>query len=81
MYDIITFDCYGTLVDWEGGISSAYEPLARGTQSGWFSACQIDLPVAWINRKRDEPAGTARPLVEVFSLSGLVDWLRSPDGC
>jgi 2-haloalkanoic acid dehalogenase type II len=23
-YDIITFDCYGTLVDWEGGISAAF---------------------------------------------------------
>lgn len=22
-YDVITFDCYGTLVDWEGGISAA----------------------------------------------------------
>ena len=20
-YDVITFDCYGTLVDWEGGIT------------------------------------------------------------
>ncbi len=23
MYDMITFDCYGTLIDWEGGISKA----------------------------------------------------------
>jgi 2-haloalkanoic acid dehalogenase type II len=23
-YDIVTFDCYGTLVDWEDGISSAF---------------------------------------------------------
>jgi 2-haloacid dehalogenase/putative hydrolase of the HAD superfamily len=23
-YDFITFDCYGTLIDWEGGISSAF---------------------------------------------------------
>jgi len=27
-YDIITFDCYGTLVDWEGGISSAFTEAA-----------------------------------------------------
>jgi 2-haloalkanoic acid dehalogenase type II len=27
-YDIITFDCYGTLVDWEGGISSAFVEAA-----------------------------------------------------
>ncbi len=24
-YDLITFDCYGTLIDWEGGISQAFQ--------------------------------------------------------
>ncbi|HEV8435539.1 MAG TPA: haloacid dehalogenase, partial [Thermoanaerobaculia bacterium] len=23
-YDVITFDCYGTLIDWEGGIAGAF---------------------------------------------------------
>jgi len=23
-YDIVTFDCYGTLIDWEGGIAAAF---------------------------------------------------------
>ena len=27
-YDIITFDCYGTLVDWETGISQAFMEAA-----------------------------------------------------
>lgn len=27
-YDIITFDCYGTLIDWEGGIASAFQAEA-----------------------------------------------------
>ena len=27
-YDIITFDCYGTLIDWEGGISAAFREAA-----------------------------------------------------
>ena len=27
-YDIITFDCYGTLVDWQGGISAAFREAA-----------------------------------------------------
>ena len=27
-YDIITFDCYGTLIDWEGGISAAFMEAA-----------------------------------------------------
>jgi 2-haloacid dehalogenase/putative hydrolase of the HAD superfamily len=28
-YDVITFDCYGTLVDWERGIGSAFEAAAE----------------------------------------------------
>jgi 2-haloalkanoic acid dehalogenase type II len=27
-YDVITFDCYGTLIDWEGGISQAFTTAA-----------------------------------------------------
>jgi 2-haloalkanoic acid dehalogenase type II len=27
-YDVITFDCYGTLVDWEGGITRAFAEVA-----------------------------------------------------
>lgn len=26
-YDVITFDCYGTLIDWESGILSALKPI------------------------------------------------------
>jgi 2-haloalkanoic acid dehalogenase type II len=28
-YDVITLDCYGTLVDWEGGIGAAFETAAN----------------------------------------------------
>jgi len=28
LYDVITFDCYGTLVDWEGGITRAFAEAA-----------------------------------------------------
>lgn len=28
-YDWITFDCYGTLIDWESGIIGAFEKIAR----------------------------------------------------
>ncbi len=28
LYDIITFDCYGTLIDWENGISTAFAHAA-----------------------------------------------------
>ena len=29
MYDVITFDCYGTLIDWEAGIAQAISTAAR----------------------------------------------------
>lgn len=28
-YDIVTFDCYGTLIDWESGIADAFQRAAR----------------------------------------------------
>src|SRR5438477_145378 len=28
-YDIVTFDCYGTLIDWERGIADAFRDAAR----------------------------------------------------
>ncbi len=34
-FEALTFDCYGTLIDWEGGILGALKPLA--------SAHQLDL--------------------------------------
>lgn len=27
-YEVLTFDCYGTLIDWEGGITDALMPVA-----------------------------------------------------
>jgi len=32
LYDIITFDCYGTLIDWEGGITGAF--IDRAARDG-----------------------------------------------
>jgi 2-haloalkanoic acid dehalogenase type II len=28
-FEVITFDCYGTLIDWEGGITHAFQTAAR----------------------------------------------------
>lgn len=28
-FDILTFDCYGTLIDWEGGITTAFSSLGK----------------------------------------------------
>jgi 2-haloalkanoic acid dehalogenase type II len=36
-YDVVTFDCYGTLVDWESGIAAWFEEAARtdGLSVSW----------------------------------------------
>lgn len=28
-FDVLTFDCYGTLIDWEAGLLAAFEPILR----------------------------------------------------
>ena len=35
-FDALTFDCYGTLIDWESGICAAVAPWleARGVEAG-----------------------------------------------
>ena len=39
-------------------------------------ARSLDVPVVWVNRGRDEPAGAERPDAEVETLEGLVAWLE-----
>ncbi len=33
-YTTLTFDCYGTLIDWESGIWDAYQPLIAASGRG-----------------------------------------------
>jgi 2-haloacid dehalogenase len=40
-------------------------------------ACALGLPVVWVNRKREEPYGAARPTAEVGDLTALVAWLET----
>lgn len=38
-------------------------------------AAALGIPVVWVNRKREGPAGTARPDAQVATLAELVSWL------
>ena len=33
-YDVVTFDCYGTLIDWDGGIRAAFAEILAETGAG-----------------------------------------------
>ena len=62
---------------------TAREAIGDG---GWLHAAQsyfhdvepavkLDVPVVWVNRKRESPSGDARPLADVSDLYELVTWL------
>lgn len=40
-------------------------------------ACELGIPVVWVNRNEDSPTGVVRPTGEVRSLAELVSWLKS----
>ncbi|HYB43575.1 MAG TPA: HAD family hydrolase [Candidatus Methylomirabilis sp.] len=49
-YDVVTFDCYGTLIDWEAGIREAFESeaarLRRPVDSAAALALYIEIEAA-----------------------------------
>ena len=42
-YDVLTFDCYGTLIDWRGGIAGAFDRTARELGRGVERGQVLDL--------------------------------------
>jgi 2-haloalkanoic acid dehalogenase type II len=71
---VVTFDCYGTLVDWEGGVASFLYDLAR-RRAGRGSPAAAALPPAADMRERWEriqfglTAGPYRPYKEILAAS------------
>jgi 2-haloalkanoic acid dehalogenase type II len=55
-YDVITFDCYGTLIDWEAGISGAFLTAAS------VSGVQLDREAVLRAYARHEPEVEAESL-------------------
>ncbi|MGI4943551.1 MAG: haloacid dehalogenase type II [Janthinobacterium lividum] len=42
-FRVLTFDCYGTLIDWEGGIYTALQPLLRQSGSALSRDAVLEL--------------------------------------
>lgn len=56
--DWITFDCYGTLIDWEAGMREAFSPIlkARGLQAGLDDlAAKYIQSEMWVERHGYQP--------------------------
>ena len=63
-YDVVTFDCYGTLIDWEGGLATA---LMR---AAWTDGVRLERAAvirAYMAAERDVEAGAYRSYREVLA--------------
>ncbi|HWC02944.1 MAG TPA: HAD-IA family hydrolase [Methylomirabilota bacterium] len=66
LYDVVTFDCYGTLVDWEGGLATAF------MRAGWADGVRLDRAAvirAYMAAEREVEAGAYRRYREVLAES------------
>ena len=72
LYDVITFDCYGTLIDWEGGISTAFASAAaaetrqldRTQMLKAYAELEPSVEAAPYRRYRDVLTETAQRVAE-----------------
>jgi FMN phosphatase YigB (HAD superfamily) len=39
-FDVVTFDCYGTLIDWETGITKAFQEAAAADGKSGRHSCR-----------------------------------------
>ena len=69
-FEAITFDCYGTLVDWETGILDALRPIIQAHE---VSVTERDLLRAYAEYEAIEETGEFKSYREV--LRGIVDRL------
>jgi 2-haloacid dehalogenase len=65
-FDVLTFDCYGTLIDWEAGIASALLAMleAHGVQ-----ATAEEVLAAYAGHEADLEAGPYRAYRDVLALA------------
>ena len=75
-YDIITFDCYGTLIDWEGGIVNA--TLSEAARDG-IKLDAASIIAAYMAEEPVVEAETYRPYRKVLTetaqrVAGVLGW-------
>ena len=92
-HDVITFDCYGTLIDWEAGIWAAFAPLAPSVDRGALLAAYVEeeqaveaLPyrpyrevLGEVARRLGARFGLDIPDEGRFLAASLPDWVPFPD--
>jgi 2-haloacid dehalogenase/putative hydrolase of the HAD superfamily len=80
-FDIITFDCYGTLIDWEGGMIRAFQSEAERDGRRLDAREIVD---AYMAEEPDVESGEYKPYRDVLAQTALkvasrLKWPLEPD--
>ena len=80
-FDVITFDCYGTLVDWESGIGAWFDEAAA--EDG-IATTRRELLATYAKIEPAVEAESFRPYRDVLAETALrvanhFDWLLTPE--
>lgn len=80
-YDIITFDCYGTLIDWESGIAGAF---LRAAAAEGVTLKRADVLRAYAKLERTVEAEVYRSYREILRetatrVAQALDWPLAPE--
>jgi 2-haloacid dehalogenase len=76
-FEVLTFDCYGTLIDWESGILAALAPLRARSEKGRtddeclerYAALESDIEAGEYMKYRDVLAIVAREMASFLDVS------------
>ena len=77
-FDVLTFDCYGTLIDWEAGIAAAVR-LQLGDAVAGVSDEEIVAAFAAVEHEAEVPYKSYREVL-ALSLRGIGERLGAPVG-
>ena len=70
-FDALSFDCYGTLIDWEAGLAAVLGPWARSRGLGRSDEALLTAYSGHESRAEAEHPGEAYPAILARSLRGL----------
>lgn len=83
-FKVLTFDCYGTLIDWEKGLTAAFGPwrkragLKAGDEELLAAFAQVESPVQTENPKLRYPDVLAESLKRMSAAMGAA---ATPEEC
>ncbi|ARV59314.1 haloacid dehalogenase, type II [Nostocales cyanobacterium HT-58-2] len=76
-YEVLTFDCYGTLIDWEKGVLEALQPVLQSHQIQlseneileWFARFESNLEQGEYRKYKDVLKGVVQKFGEQFEFT------------